>query len=102
MLQLEHDGLYLTDDRNTAVFPNSQGMFDPHELFCGGHYEVHGNGTANEQAPASLGTATSGLTGGSGYHFFQRPLPPSTASSVTPAFRRPATAPKTFQRLVMS
>jgi len=93
MLQLEHGGVYsLTDDRNTAVFPNSQGMFDAHKLFCGGHYEVHGNGTVDEQAPASLGTVTSGLTGGSGFHFFQRFLPSSTGSSVTLAFRRPATA----------
>jgi len=88
------DGLYLTDDRNTAVFPDEQGCFT--DCVSGAHYEVQGfvpasaNHAADIQQPASA----------TPFQFIQQPVPGPVAatSTMTPAFRRPSTGSKTFQR----
>jgi len=86
-LQVEGGGLYLTDDRNTAVFPDNHGLFATYDLVTGGHYEVHGGGSLPPAEPQATPPQ---------FQFAQRPV---ASAASTPSFRRPTGASvKTFQR----
>jgi len=95
VLQIDGNGMYLTDDHNTAVFPDDSGDFVSYQLASSSHYEVHGSAlNSDEQQRQSP----------NGFQFVQRtplqPLSSTPATSSAPpfTFRRTSYGPKTFQR----
>jgi hypothetical protein len=54
-VQVSVDSLYLTDYTYHAVFANDRGQFSSFQLNNGGHYEVHGDGMAEEMLPNAAG-----------------------------------------------
>lgn len=93
LLQVDIGRLYLSDDRNLAMFPDDYGVFTT--LTSGGHYEVQGVSSTQPcrdlLLPSNPGTNS--------FQFQQRPLTAATATSAS-SFRRPSCGPKTFQRLL--
>ncbi|KAK7886516.1 hypothetical protein WMY93_026137 [Mugilogobius chulae] len=43
LFQVDASSIYITDDSNTAIFPEPSGKFDVYGLAHRGHYEVHGD-----------------------------------------------------------
>ena len=61
--------MFLTDDRNTAVFPDEQGRFSPEVLMLGSHYEVKGSAIAAGVAAPYTQPAATPFTGQPGGRF---------------------------------
>ena len=70
--QVNCSSLYITDDANTAMFPEPTGRFSTIHLFHRGHYEVHGD---PDQLPPTAGVP---------FAFTRRPSPSASASTETP------------------
>ena len=72
--QVNYSGLYITDDTNTAKFPEPTGRFSTINLFHRGHYEVHGD---PDQLPPTPAVPVP-------FSFTRRPSPSASASTETP------------------
>ena len=70
--QVNGSSLYITDDANTAIFPEPTGRFSTINPFHRGHYEVHGD---PDQLPPTAGVP---------FAFTRRPSPSASASTETP------------------
>ncbi|XP_051945323.1 uncharacterized protein LOC127617357 [Xyrauchen texanus] len=72
IFQVDGSSLYITDDANTATFPEPSGHFCTPNLIHRGHYEVHGD-PDQSQLPASRALPTAAV-----------PFPFASASTETP------------------
>jgi len=81
--QVIQETVYLSDDSNTAVFPQENGVFDI-EPVAGRHYQVNGD-SSTPQPPAATYTATAQQTTSTPQGRF---LFASRQTAPTPTFRR--------------
>ncbi|XP_059403398.1 uncharacterized protein LOC132136873 isoform X2 [Carassius carassius] len=79
IFQVDGSSLYITDDANTATFPEPSGRFCILNLVHRGHYEVHGD-PDHSQLPASRAVPTTAVP----FAFMRRPAPAASASTETP------------------
>ena len=70
--QVNCSSLYITDDANTAIFPETTGRFSTLKLIHRGHYEVQGD---PDQLPPTAGVP---------FAFARRLTPSASASTETP------------------
>ncbi|XP_065116013.2 uncharacterized protein [Paramisgurnus dabryanus] len=77
IFQVQASSLYITDDANTAVFPDPTGRFCIYSLTHRAHYEVHGD-PDQSQPPANRALNTASVP----FAFMRRPS--FSASTETP------------------
>ena len=104
LFQIQSETIFLTDDHNTAVFPQADGKFLPEVLILGSHYEVNGTSISNVVAgPSTIQpppmTAQHTTSHGS-FAFAARAVPAAQPHQLQqvqqPQFRRPPN--RSFQR----
>ncbi|XP_073730883.1 uncharacterized protein [Misgurnus anguillicaudatus] len=79
IFQVITDSLYLTDDRNVAIFPNAEGSFSSLDLTFRAHYEVHGDSLET----STNSPATSAFASVPGQRRFSFTRPAQSASATT-------------------
>ena len=57
-MQLDANGIYLTDDRNRVLLPEDDGKFDPNRLLEFSHFKVIGRTENTGLAASSSGSST--------------------------------------------
>lgn len=83
--------LYITDDENVAIFPDTSGHFSTYDLKPRGHYEVHGDDVTLPVAESSQGQPDHRFR-------FLRGQAPSAAAGALPPSVPSTSKVKTFQR----
>ncbi|XP_030589338.1 uncharacterized protein LOC115782935 isoform X1 [Archocentrus centrarchus] len=99
IFQVNCSSLYITDDANTAIFPEPAGHFSILNLSHHSHYEVHGD-PVHSPLPASRSLPTTGIP----FAFMHRPSPSALTDTPRPSAGTPRASnlfpARSFQRAI--